>query len=64
MWIWVAVGAAVFALAVVLAFARILGSIGKQVAELQDTMMWADWPTSPRRVGVDEPAEFQTASTA
>jgi hypothetical protein len=48
----------------VVAFARILGSIGRQVAELQDTMMWTDWPTSPRRASVNEPAELQTASTA
>ena len=64
MWIWVAVGVGVLALAVVVAFVRILGSIGMQVAELQDTMMWTDWPTSPRRAGVNEPAELQTASTA
>ena len=64
MWIWVAVGAGVLALVVVAAFARILGSIGRQVAELQDTMMWTDWPTSSRRAGVNEPAELQTASTA
>jgi hypothetical protein len=64
MWIWVAVGMGVLALAVVLAFARILGAIGREVAELQDTMMWADWPTSPKRTSVHEPAELQTASTA
>jgi len=64
MWIWVAVGVGVLALAVVVAFVRILGSIGRQVAELQDTMMWTDWPTSPRRATVNEPAELQTASTA
>ena len=67
MWIWVAVGIGVLALAVVVAFARILGSIGRQFAELQDTMMWADWPTSPRRVSETEPEDvrsFQTASTA
>ena len=64
MWIWVAVGVGVLALAVVVAFARILGSIGSQVAELQDTMMWTDWPTSPRRASVNERAELQTPSTA
>jgi hypothetical protein len=64
MWIWFAVGIGVVVLAVVVAFARILGSIGRQVAELQETMMWADWPTSPRRASVNEPVELKTASTA
>jgi hypothetical protein len=64
MWIWVAVGVGILALVVVVAFARILGSIGRQVAELQDTIMWTDWPTSPRRVRVDDPAGSQITSTA
>ena len=64
MWIGVAVGGGVFALAVVVGFARVLGTIGRQVAELQDTTMWADWPTLPKRASMNEPAELQTASTA
>jgi hypothetical protein len=48
----------------VVAFARVLGTIGRQVAKLQDTMMWVNRPTSPRRANVHDAAELQTASTA
>ncbi len=57
MWIWFAAGVGVLTPAVVVAFARVLGSIGSEVAELQDTIMWADWPTSPERVSVREPEQ-------
>lgn len=50
MWVWFAVGVGVFALVVVLAFVRTLGTIGREVAELHETQMWADWPTSPKRM--------------
>jgi hypothetical protein len=63
--VWIAAGVGVFALAVVLTFARVLGAIGREVADLQETMMWADWPTSARRRADASPAsEYASASSA
>ncbi len=50
MWVWVAVGSGIFALAVVVGIVRILGTIGQEVSELHETTMWADWPLFAGRV--------------
>jgi hypothetical protein len=53
MWVWVGVGSGVFVLFVGLAVVRVLGAIGRQISELHETTMWADWPTSTRRVSAE-----------
>jgi hypothetical protein len=53
MWVWVGVGLGVFVLAVVVGVVRILGVIGREVFELHETTMWADWPTSSDRMSAE-----------
>lgn len=50
MWMWIAVGAGVFAalsLLVGLVVAAILGTISREISELYELDFWTTWP-SPR----------------
>jgi hypothetical protein len=54
MWVWIAFGVALFlfvSLVVALAFARILGTIGRRISELYETEDWATLP--PTRASTD-----------
>jgi hypothetical protein len=68
MWVWIAIGVGSFlclSLLVGFAFARILGSIGRQISDLYETEVWAQLPPSRAAKDVEEqqPEEVEAKSS-